>query len=792
MAKKEKEDRYEVTLDEALKLAQGHHHAGNFMLAERTYRDILRTVPDHYPTVHYLGILLFQNGNLDEAEIYLQKAVNEEPQDKNGWNNYAAALTQQKKFESALEAYKKALKIDSDYLDALNNVSYVHWSLGRFDEAEKMARKVLDVDPENASGLTNLAMALSSLEKYEEALEICQKASEVAPDDSNIWTNWGNTLRDMGRVAASEAPCRKAVELNPKNPEALNNLANTLRDLGDVDKAIEYYREATDIMPDFYVAHNNLAIALLDKERCKEAAVAARYAIAFNREFPEAYGNLSKALLGLGEYDQAHMAAQKAVYFQPDSPEAYIDLAEVLLRADRVDDGEAALQEAMKRNPDSARCFMKISEVKDITNDAEGSLEALERALELSPDMPMLIIKKAQILSGINRVPEALELIDEVLAYKPGYIGAKQLKAEILISVNENEQARVLVREILEAAEHVVGPYGTLTSLKKFESEDDPDFVAMKTVWKEVEESGSMEEKVTINFAMSDAYEHMKKYDEAFEHLKIANDTKRKIIPYDSSKQPKTFVGPKSFYTPEFFEQEKGRGYKTDLPVFIIGMPRSGTTLTEQIISSHPEVYGAGELTIITNIKKENRKIEDVDFTEIGRDYIEQASAMDKSGKARRITDKMPANFLNVGLIAAALPDAKIIHCRRSPMDTCLSCYKQNFARGQYWSYNLEDMAAEYKRYLDLMEYWREVLPGRFMEIDYEETVNDLEGQARKLIDYIGLDWDDACLKPHKQKRLVMTASKAQVTKPVYNTSVEKWRKYEKGLKPLADALGIK
>ncbi|MEZ5918501.1 MAG: sulfotransferase [Alphaproteobacteria bacterium] len=142
-----------------------------------------------------------------------------------------------------------------------------------------------------------------------------------------------------------------------------------------------------------------------------------------------------------------------------------------------------------------------------------------------------------------------------------------------------------------------------------------------------------------------------------------------------------------------------------------------------------------------------------------------------------------------IGFMACILPKAKIIHCRRNPVDTCLSCYKQNFARGQYWSYNLEEMADAYERYTSLMEYWREILPGRFMEIDYEETVNNFEDSARKLIDFAGLEWDEACLEPHKQKRSVLTASKAQVTKPVYKTSVDKWKRYEKELQPLVTKL---
>ena len=218
-------------------------------------------------------------------------------------------------------------------------------------------------------------------------------------------------------------------------------------------------------------------------------------------------------------------------------------------------------------------------------------------------------------------------------------------------------------------------------------------------------------------------------------------------------------------------------------------MPRSGTTLTEQIISSHPDVFGAGELPDIMRTKRRVNEISAANLKEAGQLYVDLTSARDKSGKAKRITDKMPGNYMNIGFIASILPNAKIIHCCRSPMDTALSNYKQNFMVGQYWSYDLEEMGVEYLRYLDLMEYWHEQLPGRILDIHYEDTVNDLEGQARRLIDHIGLPWDDACLEPHKQKRAVLTASKSQVTKPVYKTSVQKWKRYEDQMQPLVKVL---
>ena len=216
-------------------------------------------------------------------------------------------------------------------------------------------------------------------------------------------------------------------------------------------------------------------------------------------------------------------------------------------------------------------------------------------------------------------------------------------------------------------------------------------------------------------------------------------------------------------------------------------MPRSGSTLTEQILASHPDVFGAGELSDLSNIDHKFGNDISTRVKEFGEEYCTGLRGYHPD--AKRITDKMPGNFMRLGMILTSMPNAKVIHTKRNPIDTCLSCYKQLFARGQYWSYNLEEMAQYYKEYEKMMAHWLEVFPGQIYEISYEETVSDFENQARALIDYVELEWNDACLTPHKTKRPILTASKGQVVKPVYKTSVKAYERYEKQLQPLIEGL---
>ena len=481
--------------------------------------------------------------------------------------------------------------------------------------------------------------------------------------------------------------------------------------------------------------------------------------------------------------------AQRALHSNPDSSEPYLNLADVLSRVDQFDDAEAAIQEAVKREPDSARAFMKLSEIRERINDYDGALKAVEQGLEISPDMVALYVRRGLIHFYNEDPEEGLKHIDKALSMAPEYVAAMQHKAELLISLNRNDEAKEIIEKVIELDKEIPGAYSTLVTLKKFESEDDIDFQHMKKLESKIDTYGQEAASVYF-FAMSDAYEQLKNYDKAFKFLKKANDIKRKLVPHARWKEDNLHKAIETQYTPELLTRLSGSGYDSDVPIFIVGMPRSGTTLTEQILSSHPDIYGAGELRELGDVHCIlPHKMTPEDMKTLGKEYVDLVKQKDKTGKALRIVDKMPANYLYLGFVASILPNAKIIHCRRNPIDTCLSCYKQSFARGQYFSYDLEDLATEYQAYLDLMDYWREVLPGRILEVDYEETVGNFEEQARKLIDHVGLEWNDACLEPHKQKRTVITASKAQVTQPIYKTSVEKWKRYEKDLQPLVKRL---
>ncbi|MCB9990421.1 MAG: sulfotransferase [Rhodospirillales bacterium] len=785
---KEGEQKHEVTLDEALKLAQAHHRGGNFAIADRTYRDILRAVPDHYPTVNLLAALLFQRGNIQEAAKYGKIAVTVEPENAGCWSNYAAILSSDARYDEALEAYDQAIGIDPELSESYINKAHTLWLLERYEEAEDVASQATLLAPDKPQAYINLGIALASQNKMKEAEDVWAQVIDLDPESGQAYSNWCNALLVQGELLEAREKGVKATELASQDYQAFNNLGCVLKGLGEHPEALDAFKKATDLKPDYAEGHLNTAKTLMGLERYSEAVVAARYGISFDKDSAAAHIVMSQAQAGLGAYDEARLAAEHAIALEPEEPLHYLTLASILLAKDQHDEADAVLNKALALNPDSPDALLLLAEVRKGLDMLDEAIEALDKAMALYQETPPLLAEKARTLMYASRVEEGLEVMDKALQMWPQNSTLLLTKVELLLTINRKQEAGELLESSREYLDQYPAYYIHLGSYKKY-TEDDPDFIKLQSLEPRFSEMGP-ESKASINFGLFDAYEDIGDYEKAFAHLKKANDAKKEHKPIDVEIFNSAFDKKKSIFTREMLEQYEGVGFESDVPVFIVGMPRSGTTLTEQIISSHPDVYGAGELHDLNNVIRELGPLGFDTAAVMGEGYVRKALARARDMDPKRVTDKMPGNFSNIGLIRCILPQAKIIHCRRNPLDNLLSCYKQNFAVGHYWSYDLEAMASHYAAYRDVMSYWREILPeGSFLEIDYEETVNNFEQQARRLIDYVGLPWDDACLSPHKQKRAVLTASKDQVIRPIYKSSVEAWRRYEKQLQPLVEGL---
>ena len=504
------------------------------------------------------------------------------------------------------------------------------------------------------------------------------------------------------------------------------------------------------------------------------------------------------ALQSLERLDEAIEAYKVTLDCDPHHVEAAYNFGITLRDAKKPEIALKALQKTILLKPDHAEAYEALAPLMEDLGWREDALAIYRRAIELQPDKITLITAYSRALMTSNKVEEAEAVLKPLLDKYPEAPGLQAQFASVRLFQGDRKAAAEIAEGIIEKFPKTAGAHYTLA-----QAERDGDHEARIAQIKAVLAAG-VEEKEgesALEFALATRYEALKQHEEAFGHYIRANAKKRDaleergVVYNREAEDARTDLMMKVYAGPEVFEGPVGSDSET--PVFIVGMPRSGTTLTEQILASHPKMAGAGELTAIGNAVKRMRDTlgyprnppTEKALKNIARLYLQRLREVD--AEALRVTDKMPGNFNHIGLITRIFPKARIIHCRRNPVDNCLSCFVQNFgAEGLSWSFDLEDAAHQYREYHRLMAHWREVLPpGRMLEIDYEETVADLESQARKLVDFVGMEWDDSCLSFHEHKRAVITASHDQVRQPIYNTSVGRWKRYGPKVLPLVEAL---
>jgi len=359
------------------------------------------------------------------------------------------------------------------------------------------------------------------------------------------------------------------------------------------------------------------------------------------------------------------------------------------------------------------------------------------------------------------------------------------------------DEARHFYERAVALAPDLPTFHRSLAETKRFR-ENDLQLTAMEDLAQHIA-SFSQNEQIELHFALAKAYDDIGRHEHAFEHLHCGNALKRQTVVYDETAQLGTLRNIEETFTAELIAARCGLGNPSDLPIFIVGMPRSGTTLVEQILASHPRVVGAGELLHMSDLVLGGQAGTrfPLDFPSLpgerlhrlGSLYVARLRA--QAPLADRITDKLPFNFSVVGLIHLALPKARIIHVRRDPVDTCFSCYTNLFSQGLEFTYDLEELGRYYCAYQSLMKHWHRVLPEvAMLEVQYEELVLDFEAHARLIVDYCGLEWDARCLVFHKTKRAIRTASAAQVRRPLFSSSIGRWLPYREQLRPLLDVLG--
>ncbi len=533
---------------------------------------------------------------------------------------------------------------------------------------------------------------------------------------------------------------------------------------GRSDVAITIMQQILALKPDHAQAHNDLGMMLEAAGRHRDAEIHLKKALEIMPKMPGAHLNLGNVYRSTGRQSQAEKHYRRAIRLKSGLVEAYGNLSLVLVQQGRAEEGEKTARKGIRVQPRYALNYSRLGSCLDRQGRFDEAIAAHEKAIAIQPD-----------------------LIEAYLDY-----------AYTLAGNGDMEKSKAQYRKVLEFSPEHVMARASLAWMGKFSAYDD-DIAQLEKLARR--EDLDRADRVTLSFALGKAFEDIGDYQQAFSHFKTGNALHRKSFTYSKAGIDSLFADITQTFDAELFSKFSGSGYPDRTPIFILGMPRSGTSLTEQILSSHADVVGAGELSLMNRVAGElvnnpeapvfGEVMGDIplaEFSGIGRKYIEQLRSYSQS--SRFITDKMPGNMLYIGLIKLILPNAKVIHCRRSAPDTCLSIFKTSFSSGGLqFAYDLEELGQYYNHYRKLMAHWHKVLPGFVYDLEYEALIADQRGQTEKLLQWCDLEWSDDCMNFFRTKRTVSTASITQVRRPVYSSSVQLWRKYGDALNPLLAVL---
>jgi len=635
-----------------------------------------------------------------------------------------------------------------------------------------------------------------------------------------------------GRLKASERACNDVLELDPGNSHALNLLGLVYAGQGAFERAIEYFSRARDSDPSNNLIVVNLAKAMKANGNIDGAIACYRQALDREPRFDAARLELGQALFLYGDNDGAAACYRQVIANDPANAQAYKCWADMLSGANQPFEAIDCYQHALQIVADDVYCHKRLGDIYQALDMLNESAASYQAALKIIPGSAELHLLLGGVRFRQYNYDEARHCFNQAIAIKPDFFGAFNNLGNLYLAMRQPDKAVDCYRRAIALNPYFAMAYNNLgrslrvlgdfdaavTSYRKA-LELEPDLVPahfnlattvrhreydsdMQAMERVIEKNGPDNvANIELLFALGKSYEDIGNTEKSIDYFLSANAAYRRQIRFDIKQVVREFATISSIFGRHLFEKNQGSGYESELPVFIVGMPRSGTSLVEQILASHPQVYGAGELDDLKRILYREMPVEtrapfpdcvndlgNSDFRDIGLRYVQGLKQW--SSSATRITDKMPHNFLFVGMIRLILPQARIIHCVRDPVDTCLSCFIHYFASESFgFCYDLAELGEYFRLYAQLMDHWRDVLPDAMLDVRYEDIINDQEGQTRRLLEYCGLDWNDQCLDFHETERPVITASTEQVRQPIYASSVRKWATVEDRLQPLLEAL---
>lgn len=722
-------------------LAMVARQNGQIAESERLLRSIDISSPEYPDALVALAILAYERRDFQSAAAHFSMLIAIQPGRADHHSNLGECLRECGRLDDAARQLQLGISINRDQPDALNSLGLIFHAQNHLDDAERVIRQALDLRPNFPLALINLGMVLQEKRQLKEATRLFRAALQLEPEHPMALSNLGQILVELGHVDdldEAEQCCLKAMHLTGNRPHPVNNLGNVYRAMGRFEEAVDCYEQAMRIAPGMGMPLNNMGQALQGRGRNKEAADYYLKAIESDPLSPRFHANYASLFNDEERYDEALERYRIAISIDPNHAESYQGMGQVFLQIQETAKAEAAFLRALEIDPELTAPRMGLANLYSELGEFEKADAESTTALKSYPKLPEAYYQRATHHKG-KVTDDDLEKIKALLNEK--YLG-------------ENAKSQ-------------------------------------------------------LHFALGTIFDKRKKYNQAGHHFQLANE-----LQYQAKINRNEGYNPENFsswidriiqtITPELMERLKGLGHESQRPIFVIGLPRSGTTLTEQILASHSAVHGAGELDFISkSVERLPEMLKaghsdafssisslgEKDLQASGLWYLNLISV--RNADRSHVVDKMPDNVNLAGWIRLIFPNAKIIHCRRDLRDIALSCYHTCFGSIR-WANDWAMIARRFNDYLRVVNHWQNAVGMDWLDFPYEKVTEDIEQYARRLIDFVGLDWEPGCLDFHKTPRQVRTASLSQVREPIYRSSVAKWENYKDQIQPFVNEMRLR
>ncbi len=656
----------------------------------------------------------------------------------------------------------------------------------RLAEAESATRALLDRYPD--AGMLWKILAVALVRQRRDALAALRRTVELMPEDAESHHNLGAALCDRGQWAEALSSLQQALRIQPDNAAALIDAANATRALGRPRDAVPFYERALRRVPSEAEAHNNLGNAYLDLKQYQDAEACYHRALQLKPDNAQIQGNLGQALLCMGRRTEAVACFQRVLELEPCQVDALNSLGHVLQDLGRRREALVHYARAVDCAPERADSLCNLGlALLESRRPVEG-IACFRRALAGQPGSVAAHLNLAAALRQQHQADEAEASCQAALVLKPDSAEALALMGELRADRGQFPEAEALFQRAIAVDPDFAPAYFSIATHRRMRV-DDVGWLRGATAL--LARPLPLGHQIGLHYALGKYFDDLRQYEQAFTHYHQANElSKACSVPYEADRLRQRVERIVRSLDAGRIGELATAGSDSPLPAFIVGMPRSGTSLLEQILASHPAVHGAGEITFWNaaynsfQAAERERRVTRLFISGLARDYL--GSLPEATRGTQHVVDKLPANFWYLGLIHATFPRARIIHIRRDPRDTCLSVYFQNFYNSDPYANDLEHLAHYYGQYQRVMRHWRAVLPpATLLELDYEALVADPERWSRQLLEFLGLPWDPRCLDFYLTDRVVITASKWQVRQKISRASVGRWRHYERFIGPL-------